>query len=201
MIQRRFQFLVPLLFVTIALLSALPSRTNGADSESERLARLEAAVQALQSQNAELKREIASLKNEKPKTAATAQTAVSPGNNKSFVEHAVAEEQPLYVTPSGKETKLVLGGFVQGQFEAGDISAYAGRLSVEKSKTKDRFRLRLARIKVDGSIRFGPVDVVAEYLNQRVRPGGSSATATFDAFRANGYYVTGGYYVLPKNCS
>src|SRR5436305_8627290 len=97
----------------VALL-ATPRLVRAAESESERLAKLEAAVQALQSQNAELKREIWSLKEQKQGKTPKAATA-APTEGKAVVEQTVEEKKPVYVTPGGKETKLVLGGFVQGQ--------------------------------------------------------------------------------------
>lgn len=134
-----------------AVLTTL-SQVRAADSESERLARLEAAVQALQSQNAELKREISSLKKEKPSKSATVATVPAKGQDgKTIVEQTVEEKKPVYVTPGASETKLVLGGFIQGQYEVGDVGAYDGRFpGTLTSKTKDRFRLRRARINLTG---------------------------------------------------
>lgn len=120
----------------------------GAESESDRLAKLEAAVKALQQQNTELKREVSELKG---KSRGSTATKFSP-EGKGFVETVTAEEKkPLFVTPAASETKLVLGGFIQGQFEAGDVSAYDGRFpGTITTKVKDRFRLRRARITLTG---------------------------------------------------
>lgn len=140
---------------TMLLVCSAPIATlHAAESESERLAKLEAAVAALQQQNSALKQEVTALKKEKkPATAETAKRApTQTADGKSYVEKTeTVEKTPVTVTPAGSETKLVLGGFFQGQYEAGDVSAYDGRLpGFLTPKTKDRFRLRRARINVSG---------------------------------------------------
>jgi phosphate-selective porin OprO and OprP len=123
-------------------------------SESERLEKLERAVEQLQKRNAELEQEVKSLKkqtafepevdaqgNKKPKI-------VSDG--KTYVEKNVVteEKKPVYVVPAGPEIKLTLGGFIQANFEDGDVSAFEGRFGL--TALKDRFRLRRARINLTG---------------------------------------------------
>ena len=144
--------------VSVALVTAglgaalLPSPVSTAGSESDRLEKLEAAVQMLQTQNAELKREVSDLKKTKPAThTAVAKSGATTGDGKSYVETTEVEKKPVYVTPAASETKLVLGGFAQAQFEAGEVNAYDGRLPGPlTTKTKDRFRLRRARINASG---------------------------------------------------
>ena len=48
----------------------------------------------------------------------------------------------------GPELKLVLGGFIQMNFEDGDVFAFEGRFG--QTAFKDRFRLRRARINLTG---------------------------------------------------
>ena len=119
-------------------------------SESERLQKLERAVDQLQKRNAELEQEVAGLKK---------QAAVAPEgrmktkvtyDGKTYVEKAVVEEAkaPIYVQQAGSEIKLVLGGFIQTNFEDGDVSAFEGRFG--QTALKDRFRLRRARIGLTG---------------------------------------------------
>jgi len=71
-------------------------------------------------------------------------------DGKTYVEKAVVEEEkpPVYVQERGPELKLVLGGFIQMNFEEGDVSAFEGRLG--QTALKDRFRLRRARINLTG---------------------------------------------------
>src|SRR6266478_6929818 len=123
-------------------------------SDSARLEKLERSVEQLQKRNAELESEVKSLK----KQTASAPQPAAPGktktqitwDGKTYVEKAVVEEEklPIYVQQRGPELKLVLGGFIQTNFEDGDVSAFEGRFG--QTALKDRFRLRRARINLTG---------------------------------------------------
>src|SRR6266568_459234 len=137
---------------SLAAIISLAAHPLGAQtpSESERLQKLERAVEQLQHRNAELEQEVAGLK----KQAAVApegrmKTKIS-YDGKTYVEKAVVEEEklPIYVQQRGPELKLVLGGFIQTNFEDGDVSAFEGRFG--QTALKDRFRLRRARINMTG---------------------------------------------------
>jgi phosphate-selective porin OprO/OprP len=151
--QRRtfHAFAIKVTAIAMVGVSAL-SVARAAESESERLAKLEAAVAALQEQNTALKREVAELKKDKSSTTATKRSAGSTADGKAFVEKTGAAEKPaVAVTPGASESGLVLGGLIQGQFDVGEPSAYDGRFpGTATSKTKDRFRLRRARINLSG---------------------------------------------------
>ncbi len=134
-----------------ALISLVTQSLNAqTSSDSERLKKLERAVELLEKQNAELQGEVNSLKSK--------QAAYPPDgkfkkkvtyDGKTYVEKAVVEEKPpVYVQQRGPELKLVLGGFVQMNFEDGDVSAFEGRFG--QTALKDRFRLRRARINLTG---------------------------------------------------
>jgi phosphate-selective porin OprO and OprP len=131
------------------ILLAAPRLGAQTPSESERLQKLERAVEQLQKRNAELEQEVAGLK----KQAAVApegrmKTKVS-YDGKTYVEKAVAEEKPpVFVVPRASEFKLVLGGYIQVNFEDGDVSAFEGRFG--QTALQDRFRLRRARINLTG---------------------------------------------------
>ncbi len=138
---------------SLAAIISLAAQPLGAQtaSESERLQKLERAVEQLQHRNAELEAEVSTLK--------TKQAAyVPPGkmktkityDGKTYVEKAVVKEEklPVYVQQRGPELKLVLGGFIQVNFEDGDVSAFEGRFG--QTALKDRFRLRRARINLTG---------------------------------------------------
>src|SRR6266513_3688092 len=147
----RIGITLPLLLLVIQPLRA---QTSSGNSESERLQKLERAVEQLQKRNAELEREVSSLKKQRT-------SAVEPGaggktktevtyDGKTYVEKSVAvEEKPrIYVTPRASEFMLVLGGFLQMNLEDGDVSAFEG--SFGQTALKDRFRLRRARINLTG---------------------------------------------------
>lgn len=129
--------------------AAQPTRAQTA-SQAERLEKLERAVEQLQKRNTELEQEISGLKK---------QAAVAPEgkmktkvtyDGKSYVEKAVVKEEkpPVFVVPRASEFKLVLGGYIQVNFEDGDVSAFEGRFG--QTALKDRFRLRRTRINLTG---------------------------------------------------
>src|SRR5207237_9790291 len=67
---------------------------------------------------------------------------------KTYVEKVVEEKPPIYVVPRASELKLVLGGFIQVNFEDSDAFAFQGNFGL--SAIKDRFRLRRARVNLTG---------------------------------------------------
>jgi phosphate-selective porin len=145
----RIGITLPLLLLVIQPLRA---QTSSSNSESERLQKLERAVEQLQKRNAELEQEVSSLKKQstsEPGATGKRKTEVT-YDGKSYVEKSVAvEEKPrIYVTPRASEFKLVLGGYIQMNLEDGDVSAFEGRFG--STAIKDRFRLRRARINLTG---------------------------------------------------
>src|SRR5437867_89685 len=137
--------------VSIQLITTVQPLAAQTASESERLQKLERAVELLQKQNAELKAEVNSLKSKETASVPDGKfkTKVT-YDGKTYVEKAVVEEKkvPVYVQQAGSEIKLVLGGFIQTNFEDGNVSAFEGRFG--QTALKDRFRLRRARIGMTG---------------------------------------------------
>jgi phosphate-selective porin len=137
--------------IILSLVQPLCAQTA---SDSERLQKLERAVEQLQKRNAELEQEISSLKKQtsfRPLLGPAGKTkTLVASDGKTYVEKAVVEEEkkPVYVVPGGPEYKLTLGGFIQANFEDGDVSAFEGRFGL--TALKDRFRLRRARINLTG---------------------------------------------------
>src|SRR5437660_9933905 len=150
MFIKKFTILAAVGLVFVAL-QPLTAQTS---SDSARLEKLERAVEQLQKRNAELESEVKNLK----KQPASAPAAPAEGSTKTkitsdgktYVEKNVAapEKPPVYVLPRGPEIKLTLGGFIQVNFEDGDVSAFEGRFG--STALKDRFRLRRARINLTG---------------------------------------------------
>src|SRR5437764_10549167 len=137
---------IALLAIVIAAIQPL---TTQSASESDRLEKLERAVEQLQKRNADLEAEVSTLKKQ--------QVAVVPegkmktkiiSEGKTYVEKAVEEKPPIYVQQRGSEIKLVLGGFIQVNFEDSDAFAFQGNFGL--SEIKDRFRLRRARVNLTG---------------------------------------------------
>jgi phosphate-selective porin OprO and OprP len=126
-------------------------------SESERLEKLERAVQQLQKQNGELEQRNAEL--EQKISVLEKRTVSVPDakfktkvtyDGKSYVERAVVDEPkpPISVVPRGTELKLVLGGYIQTNFEGGAAFAFNGNFG--QTAIDDRFRLRRARLNLTG---------------------------------------------------
>ena len=133
-------------------LSAPAAETSGSRSDSDRLERLEKAVELLQERNAELEREVSSLKKQKSSV-----TVLGPEKRSQFVSdtkssvektETTEEKKLVYAQAAGSEYKLTLGGYIQANLEGGDVSAFEGRFGA--NALKDRFRLRRARITLTG---------------------------------------------------
>src|SRR5256714_15193018 len=132
----------------IVLLTPQPMCAQSS-SDRARLEKLERAVELLAKQNAELQAEIKSLKKETASVPDGKFKKKITYDGKTYTEKAVVEEKsPVYVQQRGPELKLVLGGYVQINFEDGDVSAFEGRFG--QTALKDRFRLRRARINLTG---------------------------------------------------
>src|ERR1700676_3943468 len=146
-----------LIYVPIVLLTlhSIRAQTTPEKSESERLQKLERAVEQLQERNAELEQEVSSLKKQMafaPDVDANGNKKPVVSDGKTYVEKSAAteEKKPVYITPAGPEYKLALGGYVQMNFEDGAVSAFEGRFPSGPNEIKDRFRLRRARINLIG---------------------------------------------------
>ncbi len=150
------KFIQPAASMGLAAVILLPPQSLRAEtsSEADRLAKLERAVEQLQQRNAELEREVSSLRKQAPSAPAAPDEGPTKKHvaydGKTYVEKNVAgpEKPPLYVVPRGSEFKLVLGGLIQVNFEDGDVSAFEGSFGL--NALKDRFRLRRARINLTG---------------------------------------------------
>jgi phosphate-selective porin OprO/OprP len=149
---RNVRFAIWTLALGAFALTSFAAETRAAQSEAERLEKLEKAVELLQQRNAELEREVSSLKKQKPSAPVLSSEKRSKfvPDGKSYVEKSetTEEKKPVYVIPGGSEYKLTLGGYVQANFESGDVSAFEGRCGL--NALKDRFRLRRARISLTG---------------------------------------------------
>jgi len=129
--------------VSTLLLAVTQPLAAETSSESKRIQELERAVAELKQEVNRLKKQAVSAPEGKMKTKVTY-------DGKTYVEKAVAEEEkpPVLVVPRASEFKLVLGGYIQVNFEDGDVSAFEGRFGM--TALKDRFRLRRARINLTG---------------------------------------------------
>ena len=180
---------IALVAVASFLAIAAPAR---AQSDAERLEKLERAVELLQKRNAELEHEVRGLKQQRTAPApALAEAAPKPAEDAKAVaaEPPAREDKPkVYATAGASEFKLTLGGFIQAQFEGGDVFGFEGRFGVGSGEIKDRFRLRRARIGLSGEYsdsfdfklegEFTQTDVGLTVRDASGRTLGSNATRT-----------------------
>jgi phosphate-selective porin len=198
-LSRRQHSVAFILILGFAFSPAVLAETR---SESERLERLERAVELLQQRNAELEAEVKSLKKDKPTRPAAAlaeerKSHFVPDSKSAVVEKSETtdEKKPVYVIPGASETKLTLGGFIQMQYEAGDVFAFEGRFG--SAAIDDRFRLRRARINLTGDFaehfdfkvegEFEQSDVGLTIRDATGRTLGSNSTRT--AFGATDIFI------------
>ena len=144
MTWNRCRFLLAITAVVILPLSGF------AQTEAERLERLERAVDLLQKRNAELEQEVQSLKRDRSTTPSRQSAAPAGGESKEVVEKPPAKEEKknVYAVAAASEFKLTLGGYIQFQFEGGTPFAFEGRFA--STAINDRFRIRRARLGVSG---------------------------------------------------
>ena len=143
-------FALPAFFGSSLICLPLRAQDSSGQSDSERLQNLEKAIRQLQQRNAELENKVQRLESKRepfaPVLSQPEGKAVAGNDNKAvFTE---PPPPPVNVHPGGSEFKLTLGGYVQMNFESGDVSAFEGRFGA--NALKDRFRLRRARITLTG---------------------------------------------------
>ena len=98
-------------------------------------------------------------------------------------EKAAAKQAQIVVRPGGRETKLAIGGFVQTQADAGDVSAFEGRFPGGPNEIDDRLRVRRARVSISGdwNDQFD-FKVDGEFQNADGTAGGRTAFSALDLF-------------------
>ncbi len=193
---------------SLAFFSLLTLSVQAQDSETDRLQRLENAVRQLQQRNSELENEVHSLKAKGPfQPAFGSQTSsVTPGNDNKTV-FAAPPPPPVNVHPGGSEYKLTLGGYIQANFEGGDVSAFEGRFGA--TALTDRFRLRRARISLTGDYAeqfdfkiegdFEQSDAAVTALKTvNVATGATTTTSTSNRTQFSGTDIFINYHGLPE---
>lgn len=148
--------------IAVLIISVPLFPAPAAASDAERLEKLERAVEQLQERNTQLEKEVRSLKKElasSPTAPAGGPAVDADGNRKAAVTYdgktyieksapVTEEKKSIFAGARGSEIKLTLGGFIQVNFEGGDVQAFEGRFGSQD--LKDRFRLRRARINMTG---------------------------------------------------
>lgn len=122
-------------------------------------------------------------------------------DNDEFMYVGRIELQPFKTKLLAQDAYLKLGGNALTSRDAsGTVLSPAGTLRVNSDGSLSTFTAPAAaeREGYGGDVWFhwGPLDLIAEYLSERYEPRGIAPG--FNAFRAEGYYVQGSYFVIPK---
>lgn len=122
-------------------------------------------------------------------------------DNDEFMYAGRIELQPWKTKIAEQEAWVKLGAnALRSRDASGTILSPAGTLRVNSDGSLSTFTAPTAaeREGYGGDIWFhwGPFDLIAEYLSERYEPRGIAPG--FTAFRADGYYVQGSYFVIPK---
>jgi phosphate-selective porin len=104
----------------------------------------------------------------------------------------------------GQESSLKLGADVlNSRDDKGTNISQSLNLLVNKDGSLSPFVLPGADERtawsVDAWLKLGPFDLIGEFLQERVHPRTvNGAPGGFDKFTTDGFYVTGGYFLIPK---
>ena len=150
----KFRILSAVVVFCVSSLISVPLRAADPPSEAERLQNLENAVRQLQERNAQLENEVRELKSKsgpfRPMFSGPEQKATAESENKAVF--TAPPPPPVDVHPGGSEYKLTLGGYIQMNFEDGDVSAFERTLwfnraegSLSSAPGADQFDRRLCR--------------------------------------------------------
>ncbi|HET9419376.1 MAG TPA: porin, partial [Chthoniobacterales bacterium] len=125
-------------------------------------------------------------------------------DNNEFMYVGRVELLPFKGTVMGQEASLKLGGdYLFSRDETGTNIAPSLNLKVNPDGSLTSFTLpnpdERHGYSFDAWLKIGPFDLIGEYLDERVRPRvGPGVTPGFTEFEANGFYVQGSYFLLPK---
>jgi phosphate-selective porin len=125
-------------------------------------------------------------------------------DNNEFMYVGRLEILPFKGKLMGQEASLKIGGdYLFSRDDAGTNISPALNLKVNADGSLTAFTLPSADERngwsVDAWLKIGPFDLIGEYLDARVRPRTVlNVTPTFTEFEANGFYVQGSYFLIPK---
>jgi phosphate-selective porin len=122
-------------------------------------------------------------------------------DNNEFMYVGRLEVQPFKGKLMGQEASLKIGGdYLFSRDETGTNISPALNLKVNADGSLTSFSLTSPderhAYSFDVWLKLGRFDLIAEYLDEHVRPRGP--TPMFSEFEANGFYVQGSYFLLPK---
>jgi phosphate-selective porin len=125
-------------------------------------------------------------------------------DNNEFMYVGRLELQPFKGKFMGQDASLkIAGDYLFSRDDAGTTISPALNLRVGPDGSLSAYTLTSADERhawsVDGWLKVGPFDLIAEYLNENVDGRTVAGVApTFADFNPHGWYVLGGYYIIPK---
>lgn len=122
-------------------------------------------------------------------------------DNDQYMYAGRIELQPWKGKLAGQETWVRVGGnALSSRDSSGTVLSPAGTLRVNSDGSLSTFiapsRAERNGYGLDGAFHWGRFDLIAEYLSEEYES--RSTVPGFADFRADGYYVLGGYYIVPK---
>jgi phosphate-selective porin len=122
-------------------------------------------------------------------------------DNNEFMYVGRLEVQPFKGKLMGQEASLkIAGDYLFSRDETGTNISPALNLKVNADGSLTSFSLtspdERRAYSFDAWLKIGPFDLIAEYLDEHVRPRGPAPT--FSEFEANGAYIQATYFLLPK---
>ena len=122
-------------------------------------------------------------------------------DNDQYMYAARLELQPWKGKLAGQDAWVKFGGdALHSRDASGTVLSPAGTLRVNSDGSLSTFIAPSAAERegygVDASFHWGPFDLVAEYLSESYE--GTTGASAFRDFRAEGYYVQSGYFIVPK---
>ncbi len=126
---------------------------------------------------------------------------VTINDNDQYMYAGRLELQPWKGKLGGQDAWIKLGGnALTSHDSSGTVLSPAGTLRVNSDGSLSTFtapsRAERNGYGFDGAFHWGRFDLIAEYLSEEYEA--RSTVPGFPDFRADGYYVLGGYYIVPK---
>jgi phosphate-selective porin OprO/OprP len=129
---------------------------------------------------------------------------ISVNDNDQYMFAGRLDLQPWKGKVAGEETWVRFGANgLSSRDSSGTVLSPAGTLRVNSDGSLSTFtansRAERTGYGFDGSFHWGPFDLIGEYLSERYESQRSNALAPgFPTFRADGYYIQGTYFIVPK---
>jgi phosphate-selective porin len=129
---------------------------------------------------------------------------ITVNDNDEYMYVGRIELQPWKGKVSGQATWVKFGAnALHSRDASGTVLSPVGNLRVNSDGSLSSFTAPTAAERegygFDGSLHWGPFDLIAEYLSESYEGRTVNGVApTFNDFRAEGYYVQGSYYIIPE---